>query len=131
MSVSNWLAKLKAYAKRRDAFTVSAPSVRSEANKTDCLEQIAKAILAVRNRDQALKDRPVIESLKYEVGQSQNVKVLDTEVYRAIVRVRSEHAIEPNEWRKAIKSVLKLASPDAGPNRAPTQLLDLLETLSR
>ena len=131
MAISDWLKKLKAYAKRRDSFEVTSTGASSSRGNTDCLEQIAKAILQVRHRDESLKDRPVIESLKFEVGQSHNVKVKDTEVYRAIIQVRNDLAMESSEWRKAVKSVLKLAGSGSGPTREPTQLLDLLETISR
>lgn len=129
MAISDWIKKLKAYAKRRDSFQVT--SSGSSSTKPDCLEQLAKAILKVRHRDESLKDRPVIESLKFEVGQSHNIKVKDTEIYRAIVQVRQELSIESSEWRTAIKAMLKLAGPNSSPDRQPTQLLDLLETISR
>ncbi len=131
MAISDWIKNLRAYAKRRDSFQVTSSGASSSQAKPDCLEQIAKAILLVRQRDVSLKDRPVIESLKFEVGQSHNVKVKDTEVYQAIVQVRHQLAVESSEWRKAVKAMLKLAGPSNGPDREPTQLLDLLETISR
>ncbi len=131
MAISDWIKKLKAYARRRNSFQVTSSGASSSSAKPDCLEQIAKAILQVRQRDVSLKDRPVIESLKFEVGQSHNIKVKDMEVYRAIVQVRHELSVESNEWRKAVKAMLKLAGPVGAADREPTQLLDLLETISR
>lgn len=134
MNSKDQAKRLKAFAKRRQTRpeVTAAPENRDrEKQRSQCLELVTRAILDVRRHDSKLRDAVVVEALRFEVREPGAKEPLNNMIYQAISAVRSGISCDIQVWRSALKSLLAMSDPPSAQNRNPTQLLDLMETVSQ
>jgi hypothetical protein len=134
MNSKDQAKRLKAFAKRRQSrseATVPPENNDREKQRSQCLEVVTSAILNLRRQDSKLRDVVVIEALRYEVREPGAKEPLDNVVYQAIEVARNGITCDIQIWRSALKSLLAMSDPASTQNRNPTQLLDLMETVSQ
>lgn len=127
--------QLKAFAKKREQRSSVESQVPStserERLRVECLGIVTDAILRVRELDPKLRDSVVLEALRYECREPGVTLSASNAVHAAMEASRREKQYDTQVWRAALKALLAMSAPANTPNRSPTQLLDLLETVAR
>jgi hypothetical protein len=134
MNSKDQAKQLKAFAKRRQMrpeVVVSPAANDREKRRVECLELVTRAILDARREDPKLRDAAVMEALRYELREPGAKQPLNNLVYGKIETVRIGYQEDAPLWRSALKALLAMSDPVSVQSRNPTQLLDLLETLSQ